>query len=45
MLKCVDHGERALAFSDVRSKVFALYLGVSDQVEKIVLQLEGKAYF
>ena len=44
MLKRVDHGERALALSDVRPKVFALYLGVSYQVEKIVLQLEGKAY-
>ena len=45
MLKRVDHRERALAFSDVRPKVFALYLGVSYQVEKIVLQLKGKANF
>ena len=44
VLKRVDHRERAFALSDVRPKVFALYLGISYQVEKIVLQLEGKAY-
>ena len=45
VLKRVDHRERTLALSDVRPKVFALYLGVSYQVEKIVLQLKGKANF
>ena len=45
VFKRVDHRERALALSDVRPKVFALYLGVSYQVEKIVLQLKGKANF
>ena len=36
-----DHG--ALALGDVRAEVLALRLGVTHQVEQVILELEGKA--
>ena len=37
------HQQRALALGDVAAEVLALSLGVSDEVQEVVLQLEGKA--
>ena len=38
-----DHKQRALALGDVAAEVLALGVGVADEVQKVVLQLEGEA--
>ena len=43
VLECPAHDHGAFALRDVAPEVLALRLGVAHEVEKVVLQLEGKA--